>query len=557
MSNQALNAKPVFSRSVPANERRTLDELLRFWANQHGHEPALSNPALSAKLRLGSPGHLDYASAKIIVDQIAARFLSQGLAPGDAIAIQLPNTAELPLIILGAIRAGLIACPIPMLWRAHEIEQAFAGLPVRGIVSVDRFAGHAHGDMMCEVAAGHLTVRFIYGVGRDLSDGQTPISDLFDPTISYTTGLDVFQDFPDNDVEDVTLVSWTITPAGPKPVLWTHRELIAAGLQHVLGAAISTQDRLLNPYPLSNIVGITGLFVPWLLSGTQLSQHHPFSYEDFLCQLVDDEVTYTVLPAAISDALACDGRLTSGAWKLSRVGSVRWPHQRSGEAVAAQSFPFTIHDILNLNDIACIISRRENGRAPAALELGEIQSLDGPHGRLVLLETRLRGRIRESDGAGAAMIGSLLVRGLAVPNTVTVTSLGHFTRDVLNSWIDTGLECTLGERARESAAFSQPQAFIYHGGAIVRAAELDSLYSGYEAFDDAAALPIDDPVMGTRILAAAVPASGATPDLAAFKAYLEQRQISSFKVPEQIVLVDEIPRDARGQILRDALIAGL
>lgn len=557
MSTIALNAKPLSSQTTHADERRTLDELLRFWANQHPHALALSNPAESMELQLGSPARLDFRSAEIIVNQIAARFLSQGLTPGDAIAIQLPNTAELPLVILGALRAGLMACPMPMLWRNHEIEQAFVHLPVKGIVSVHHFAGCAHGDMMCELAARHLTVRFVYGVGNDLSDGQTPISDLFDPTISYSTGLEIFEDFPENDVEDVALALWTVTPTGLKPVLWTHRELIAAGLQHVLSAGITTEDRLLNPYPLSSIVGVASLFVPWLLSGIHLAQHHPFDYDAFLRQLGDDEITYTVLPASIAEDLLNSGHLASGMLKLTGLGAVSWPHLYDPNRTPVEALPVPVYDIQNLNDIACHITARERDANPSALELGEVQTVDGQHGPLVLLEKRIRGRIQETGSNGSAMSGSLFVRGLSVPNTVTITELGHFTRDEVNSWIDTGIKCTLTEKASDSISFCLPHTLIYHGGTILRAAELDLLYAGYEDFDDAAVFAVDDPVIGTRILAAVVATSSMSPSLQAFRDYLESRNVAPFKQPEQIVLVEEIPRDDGGHVLREALLARL
>ncbi|MGI9387617.1 MAG: AMP-binding protein [Methyloligellaceae bacterium] len=542
---------------MPTDERRTLDELLRFWAAQHPRAPAISNAAISAELQLGSPAELDYRGADIVINQIAARFLSHGLTPGDAVAIQLPNTAELALIILGAMRAGLMACPLPFLWRAHEIEQAFERLPVKGIVSVNQFGGHAYGQMMCELAARHLAVRFIYGVGKELTDGQTPISDLLDPTISYATALQVFQDFPENDVEDVALVLWTVTPKGYKPVLWTHRELIAAGLQHVLAAQITTQDRLLNPYPLSSIVGVTGLFVPWLLSGIHLGQYQPFDYQAFVHQLADDNVTYTVVPAPIAEHLLRDHKIASGTFKLFRLGSVTWPHLKPAGEPAPDERTLPIYDIQNLNDVACLIRARNGAGDNTAIELGEIQSVDSQYGRLVLLETRMRGRLQETDTSGSAVSGSLFVKGLSVPNTVTVTNLGHFTRETVDPWIDTGIACTLTENAGVGATLLPPQALISHGGTIVRATELDTLYAAYDAFDDAAAFTIDDPVMGNRILAAAVLASDAYLSVQDFKSYLEVQKVASFKHPELIVLVDEIPRDREGHVLRDLLLARL
>ena len=58
-----------------------------------------------------------------IVSAIAARLRRLGLQTDAVIGIQLPNTAECVLTILGVIRAGMIAAPLPLLWRRADMTQ--------------------------------------------------------------------------------------------------------------------------------------------------------------------------------------------------------------------------------------------------------------------------------------------------------------------------------------------------------------------------------------------------------------------------------------------------
>ena len=57
--------------------------------------------------------------------------------------------------------------------------------------------------------------------------------------------------------------------------------------------------RLLNPFPLINMAGLSSSFATWLgLEGTVV-QHHPFDLDVFLGQLRTERIDYTVSPPAI------------------------------------------------------------------------------------------------------------------------------------------------------------------------------------------------------------------------------------------------------------------
>ncbi len=93
-----------------------------------------------------------------------------------------------------------------------------------------------------------------------------------------------------------------------------------------------------------------------------------------------------------------------------------------------------------------------------------------------------------------------------------------------------------------------------HGGVPVAASELDTLYCACEALSDAAALPVDDPVMGSRILAAVVPNPGMSISFEEFKDYLIARKVAPYKIPDRLITVKSIPRGRRGEVLRDKVL---
>ncbi|HEX7794834.1 MAG TPA: AMP-binding protein [Vicinamibacterales bacterium] len=64
---------------------------------------------------------LSYSELDATTDRLAAWFLSEGLQPGDRVAIQWPNAIEVVQVYFAAFKAGLIAVPINLRLKPSEI----------------------------------------------------------------------------------------------------------------------------------------------------------------------------------------------------------------------------------------------------------------------------------------------------------------------------------------------------------------------------------------------------------------------------------------------------
>jgi len=71
-----------------------------------------------------------------------ARFLLEdlGLAPGDRVAIMMPNCLQYPAILFGALTAGMTVVNVNPLYRAHEIAHQVADAGARAIFVIDQAA---------------------------------------------------------------------------------------------------------------------------------------------------------------------------------------------------------------------------------------------------------------------------------------------------------------------------------------------------------------------------------------------------------------------------------
>src|SRR5262245_65514665 len=111
--------------------RMTLDDLFRRDVERHGDAIALIDPPDRASFTHGTPKRLTYAEADRAVSAIAARLTDLGLKTDAIIALQLPNTIESVLTLLGVLRAGMIAAPLPLLWRQIRSEERRVGKECR------------------------------------------------------------------------------------------------------------------------------------------------------------------------------------------------------------------------------------------------------------------------------------------------------------------------------------------------------------------------------------------------------------------------------------------
>ncbi|MEU4810766.1 acyl-CoA synthetase [Nocardia fluminea] len=113
--------------------------------------------------------------------------------------------------------------------------------------------------------------------------------------------------------------------------------------------------------------------------------------------------------------------------------------------------------------------------------------------------------------------------------------MGHFT--------DTGLLMVDG----------RDDDMIVSGGENVYPQEVENLLVERPEIFDVAVIGVDDPEFGKRLRAFVVLEEGHTIDAAELQAHVKAN-LARFKVPREVVFLDELPRNATGKIVRRTLI---
>jgi acyl-CoA synthetase (AMP-forming)/AMP-acid ligase II len=294
-----LEAGNASEPPAPRDGASTLDDLLRRAAAARPDGPALIDPPDRASFTDGAPRRLTWAEADRVVSSIANLLRSLGLPPGAIVALQLPNVVESVLALMGVLRAGLIAAPLPLLWRQAETCAALGRVSARALISCRRVGEVDHAELAMHVAAETFAIRFVGAFGAPVPDGIIPLDEVFDAALpAPPPPLDPLDDAAGRPA----VVTFDVAADGFVPVARSHRELIAAG-EIVAGAVGLTSDAtLLGAFMTASFAGLGATVVPWLISGATLLLHQPFNPAALAAQRADVAVLPGPLLARFAEA---------------------------------------------------------------------------------------------------------------------------------------------------------------------------------------------------------------------------------------------------------------
>lgn len=539
----------------------TLLQLFERAAARTPDKLAIIDPPNRTSVCGGLPRRLSYGQLYLAVENMAGAFRAMQLRPDDVVAFQLPNTVEQVVVLLAAFKCGLIASPVPLLWREHELKTALPMIGPKALITSRAITGRNHEELMCSVAADNMTVRAVMSFGEDVMDGVVALDAVFSDQPLPDVNADYEE--PRDGANAVATVCWaggdTLTPC---PVPRSHNQWIAAGMMSLLETDIEESSHILCAYPLNGLVAIGAFMVPWLIAGATLSLHHPFEVKVFVEQLRSEGITMAGLPPAVIDLLKSEGAFEAdgAAGGLKSLTCV-WPGPllpKDAEERAADLL-VPVVDIRALGEMAYVAKRRVAGEWPGDLAQGELTYPTRGAGGATLLQTRVKGGISNNKQMASLLTGDLMIKSPMMFDAYFPAAIDGVDEPVITKdpqgYVNTGLRCLLtGTTPAKIEIIRRNSNVIFYGGLSVSAHELDQLYADFHGISDAAAFAFDDPVMGERILAAVVPQPGMTIAFEEFVDYLNERQVAPYKVPDRLVTVKSIPRDGDGAVQRDKVL---
>ncbi len=478
-----------------AGNRSTLDDLFRRAGVRHAEVVALIDPPNRETFTDGAPRRLSYAEADRAISALAARLRRLGLQTDTVVAMQLPNTVESIITLLGVLRAGMIAVPLPLLWRQQDMVAALSRIGAKAIITSSRIGSARHAEIAMQTAAELFPIRYVCGFGRDLPDGVVPLDDVFAPD---------HRDFvqpqtrPGNAAAHVAVVSFDLGAAGLVAVARNHIELIAGGLPAFLEGGIALDAAILSAIPLGSFAGLAVTVLPWLLSGGTLSVHHAFDPDTFAAPCRAQDNGTVVLPgpalAPLTEA-GCLGETKNivALWRSPErlVSSAPW----HGEAALV--------DAVSFGEIGLLAARRGPDGMPATIPCGSIGAPRAAAGAVPVAETT-------RTGAGTLGLRGAMVTAHAFPPGAERGPESHLAADA-EGFVDTGFACCFEREINSLTITGPPGGITAVGGYRFRQSDVDWLVAKVDL--DATIVALPDGILGQRLAGSAPDGMATAADL--------------------------------------------
>jgi acyl-CoA synthetase (AMP-forming)/AMP-acid ligase II len=529
----------------------TVDRLFKDQVTVRPGAVAIVDPLNKPSLMDGPTRRLTWVELDVEVDRVAALLLEAGVAQGDVVAVQLPNSVELAVAFLAVVRIGAVVTPLPVQYREYELAQAVTLAPVKAFVTAERVGDRDNAEIVRRLDIPAPPVVLAWGdPARDLETARA------DPALlaAHLKGLET-------DPNDCVTICWTSgTEATPKAVPRCHYDWLAVEATTTAAPSLTGDDVVLNPFPMVNMAGIGGVFLPWLRTGFKLVQHHPFDLLVYLDQIAEERVTYTLAPPALLTMLLQKPEMLSryDISSLTRVGSGSAPlapwmvkgwQERHGIAII--NFFGSNEGIALLSDPVNIPDPEERARFfprpgvpggawPGTLAATRVKLVDQASGK----EITEAGRPGELRLSGPTVFAGYLA-GTAGADPFDEDGY-LITGDVFEIAGPEGRYLRFVDRAKD---------LIIRGGMNIAAAELETLLAGHPAVVEVAVVGYPDEVLGEKVCAVVAPRDDI--DLRSLVDFLREKGIASYKLPERLELVEGLPRNALGKVLKRDLRAGL
>lgn len=525
---------------------------------------AVADPPNRARITGEAPLRWTWGELQSQVGRWLDVLQAQGLRKDDVVVVQMPNVAEMHAIYLACAMAGVIVSPVPVQYRAHELAHVVATGQARVAIVATRVGQHA----CAEHWLGHLTqfpgLERVWALGAD----QAPAGALdvrralatarpwgADQMRAHMTAIGL-------SANDVLTLCWTSgTEARPKGVPRSHNEWLIVGQSVIDAGQLQRGAQMVIPFPFVNMAGVSTSLMAWLMSGGGLHQHHPFDIDVFVQQLREQPIDYSVAAPAVLNLLLKQPEKLAGVdlSRLKRIGSGGGPLPAwTVERMAAQ-FGIELVNYFGSNEGAALSSSPTDmpDRTQRALFFPRIgvPGFEWSLSNARKVSTRLVDVDTGVEITTPGQVGELRFKGPTIfSGYYRSPELTERAFDEQGYYRTGDLFEIAGDRQQFYRFAGRHKDIVIRGGMNISSEEVENLLQGHPKVRECAVIGVPDPVLGEKVCAVVAPQPGQTLTLEELVRHLRDvEETAAFKWPEHLLLVEELPRNPVGKVLKREL----
>jgi len=483
-----------------------------------------------------------YAEVDRVSDRLALNLLDAGLAPLDRVVVQLPNVVEFVFLYFALQKIGCIPIAALATHRFLEVSQ-FARLSgAAACVTPDRHGDFDFADMVRRVRSETPSVKLGIVLGN-APPGFLSLGDLISREAKRPT-----EDLRALKIDPTDPAIFQLsggTTGVPKLIPRTHNDYAYNSRLAADVCAVSGDSVLLLALPIAHNLplacpGLQG----YMLQGAKVVLSASTKPEDFFRLIEQHRVTHLKVVPALLIRLINDPAI--GKYDLSSLRIIQSGGQRMQPEVRVRTKQLipsvTVQENFGMSEGMLFFVRLDD---PEDVRMETCGRPLSPDDEVKLVD-------EEGREVAPGEVGELTCRG---PYTlrgyfgVPEYNARQFTPDGFYRSGDLMRRHPSGNYVVEG----RKKDLINRGGEKISAEEIENLILSHPAVLNVACVPVADPNLGEKMCACIVLKQGNDLSLENLVEFLKGKEIAKFKLPERLLIVDDLPVSTFGKVSKKAL----
>ncbi|MFG3701451.1 (2,3-dihydroxybenzoyl)adenylate synthase [Micromonospora sp. NPDC047620] len=488
---------------------------------------------------------LTYRELAVLSDGLAEQLIEHGLRRGDSVLVQLPNCWEFVVVTLACFRAGVAPVMLLPQHRAHELTAIARHVEARALVVPDTWRGYDHQALADRVAAGLPDSAAVLVVGADVRPHNVDVRSLMRSCNDVEARRRRLDGLAPSAADVALFLLSGGTTAVPKVIARTHNDYEYNIRRSADVCQFNRQTVYLavlpvgHNFPLAN-PGVLGT----LHSGGRVVMLPSPRPEQAFAAIEAEGVTATSVVPAVAirwmEAVDGSGRDLSSLRHIHVGGSMLSPE------VAAAIGPALGCELQQVYGMAEGLVCYTPVNAPRSIANTTQGRPLSPFDELLVVHP-MTGRPLP-PGA----VGELLIRGPYTPRGYYRAPEQNAVSYTPDGWYRTGDLVRITPRGN-LVVCGRVKDVINRAGEKISAAEIETLAQDIPDVAEAAAVSVPDAVVGERVCLVVRLHPGRELTLDRVAAALTERGLATFKVPERLVVLDDLPHTPLGKPDKKAL----
>jgi acyl-CoA synthetase (AMP-forming)/AMP-acid ligase II len=514
----------------------TIPNLLHDVATRRGETPAICDGDVT----------ISWAELERVARRAAAAFVAAGLEPGDRAAIWAPNVWEWIPAALGIQLAGGVLVPLNTRYKGVEAAYILGRSGARVLVTMGEFLGTDYAGLLrsaVDVAQELPQLSAVVTLRTDGEQGWDAFlasGDGVDPAVVDRRAAALTAD----DLSDILFTSGTT--GNPKGVMETHGATLRAYQAWSEVVGLREGDRYLIVNPFFHAFGYKAGWLAAMMRGATIHPQAVFDVDAVLERVAREHITMLPGPPTLFHSILDHpkrGDHDLSSLRLAVTGAAAIPV----ELIVRMRDELTFETIITgygLTESCGIATMCRFDDDPETIATTSGRAI--PDVEVLVVDDEGKEVPRGQPGE-VVVRGYNVMRGYLDDPTETAASVDA------DGWLHTGDVGVMDERGYLRITDRTKDMFIV-GGFNAYPAEIENLMLRNPAIAQVAVIGVPDERMGEVGMAFVVlrPEAAATPDeIVAWS----RDVMANFKVPRVVEIVDALPLNASGKVLKTELRA--